>query len=74
MKVIQPIILEPFPIEKLRKALEGVEKVICVENNQTHQFRNLVVSYHIPVHASVLKYDGRPFSEEELEKEVAKLL
>jgi len=66
LKVIQPLILKPFPLKQYKKALEGVEKVIFVESNATSQLAKEVLRYGIAVNHSILKYDGRPFSVEEL--------
>ncbi|MEI6876482.1 MAG: hypothetical protein WCL50_15285, partial [Spirochaetota bacterium] len=43
--------------------------VIAVENNATGQFARLVqAETGVRVHMSILKYDGSPFSVEELAK------
>jgi len=38
LKMVQPVVLEPFPAESFRAALSGVETVINVEANATGQF------------------------------------
>lgn len=68
LKAVCPIVLSPFPAQALKAALEGVKKIISVENNATGQLRSLVNSYGIKVNAEILKYDGRPFSVDELEE------
>lgn len=67
LKVIQPIVFSPFPIKKLKEALKGVAKLICVENNATGQLADFLKYYGINVDQRILKYDGRPFSLDELE-------
>ncbi len=74
IKVIQPIVLSPFPLEQFKNALVGVKKLIAVENNATSQLVKLINSYGLDVDNKILKYDGRPFSLEELEAEVKKLI
>jgi len=74
IRVIHPIVLWPLPAEQLKKAAEGVENLICVENNATGQLANLVGRYGFKVNAKVLRYDGRPFSVDELYEELKKVL
>ena len=68
LKMVQPLILEPFPQEQMKKALKGSEKIICVENNASGQLAKLLSCFGIKVDEKVLKYDGRPFFKEELKK------
>lgn len=74
LKVIQPIILSPFPIVQLREALTGVTRLIAVENNATGQLARLVAGYGIKVDENILSYDGRAFTVEALEERVKKVL
>jgi len=74
VKVIQPIVLNPFPIKQFKQALSGVKRIISVENNATAQLARLVNNYGISVNEKILKYDGRPFSVEELEKKVKEVI
>ena len=58
--------LWPFPVEAAADALQG-GKVIVVENNYTGQFKRLLQSETcIPVDGTILRYDGRPFSPEDV--------
>ncbi|MDD5045054.1 MAG: 2-oxoacid:acceptor oxidoreductase subunit alpha [Candidatus Omnitrophica bacterium] len=68
LKVIQPIVLAPFSIDQFQRAVSGVKKLISVENNATAQLARLLKMYGIGVDKHILKYDGRPFSLDELEK------
>ncbi|MCL4378745.1 MAG: 2-oxoacid:acceptor oxidoreductase subunit alpha [Actinobacteria bacterium] len=72
MRVIQPIVMSPFPVNKLNDALKGVSKIICVENNIDGQLASLVKYYGISVDRKILKYDGRPFTVDELISEIKK--
>lgn len=74
LKVIQPLVLSPFPVKQFQKAFNNVQNVICVENNATGQLVRLVNSYGFTVHKRISKYDGRPFSLDELETQVKKAL
>ena len=70
LKVVQPIVLNPFPVQQLGNALAGVKKIILVENNATGQLMKLIRNYGFKVNETIFKYDGRPFSVDELEKMV----
>ncbi|MDD1693535.1 MAG: 2-oxoacid:acceptor oxidoreductase family protein, partial [Methanoregula sp.] len=37
LRVVQPVVLEPFPVNQMKKALAGTTKLICVEENATAQ-------------------------------------
>ena len=73
LKVVQPIVLSPFPIEELKKALRGAKKIISVENNATGQLSELIRCYGINIDEKILKYDGRPFMVDELEDKLKNL-
>jgi 2-oxoglutarate ferredoxin oxidoreductase subunit alpha len=72
LRVIQPLIFQPFPKEKMEEALSGVKKVFTVEINATAQLAQLLNSQGIKVAGSILKYTGRPFFIEELREELNK--
>ncbi len=68
--------LWPFPTETVSSVLDSANKSIVIENNATGQLARLIrrETGH-KVNASILKFDGRPFSPEyivrELKKEVS---
>ena len=66
LRVIQPIILSPFPEIQLKNAIHGVRKLIAVEENATAQLATLAGQYGIVADERILQYDGRPFSPDEL--------
>lgn len=66
-KVIQPVVMSPFPVARFKEALDGVEEVTAVECNATGQLVRLINAFGFNADKSVLKYDGRPFTVEELE-------
>jgi len=70
LKVIQPIVMSPFPLKQFKKAMTGVEKLIAVENNATGQMAKLITEHGFNADRSLLKYDGRPFSVDELESKL----
>jgi len=58
--------LWPFPAEAAAEALQG-GKLVIVENNYTGQFKRLLQGETcIAVDHSIRRYDGRPFSPEEI--------
>lgn len=74
LKVVQPLFLEPFPDSGMRKELEKAEKIIDVEINATGQLATLLQQYGIFVDKKILKYDGRPFTLDELEEKTKEAL
>lgn len=70
LKVIQPVVINPFPVRQFKEAIAETKKVICVENSATGQLPKLIKLYGFNSFIKILKYDGRPFSVEELEEKV----
>jgi 2-oxoglutarate ferredoxin oxidoreductase subunit alpha len=70
MRVIQPAVLEPFPVAQYRTASKGVVLTIAIEDNATGQLAPLVRSFGFPVDREIHRYDGRPFALEELRVKV----
>ncbi len=66
LRVIQPILLSPFPAVKVKNAITGVTKLIAVEENTTAQLATLAAQHGIVPDARILRYDGRPFSPDDL--------
>ncbi|MDD1663930.1 MAG: 2-oxoacid:acceptor oxidoreductase subunit alpha [Methanomicrobiales archaeon] len=74
LRVVQPVVLNPFPAEKVREALEGSRRTITVEQNATGQLEKLLALQSIRPDGRILKYDGRPFALDELEARVREVL
>lgn len=68
LKVIQPIVLEPFPEKQIKQALQNVKKVALVELNQQAQLGQVLAQYGVGIDKEILKYDGRPFVPSEIEQ------
>jgi len=66
IRVIRPIVLAPFPVDQIKKALMGVKRLIAVEENITAQLAVLAERHGIITHEKILRYDGRPFTVEDL--------
>jgi 2-oxoglutarate ferredoxin oxidoreductase subunit alpha len=74
LRVVQPVVLLPFPAEKVRAALGGARRVIAVEENATGQLEQLLALHGIRVDGRIRKYDGRPFAGDELAARVREVL
>jgi 2-oxoglutarate ferredoxin oxidoreductase subunit alpha len=74
LRVVQPMVLSPFPVAQYERALEGVARVICVENNATGQLMKLLQLHGFGIDDAVRRYDGRSFSLEELRTGVEEVL
>lgn len=73
LKFIQPIILQPFLEKAILRELRGVKKIFTVELNSLGQFSNLLIKSGI-FSEPILKYSGRPFFVEELERKLKEKL
>lgn len=76
LRVISVLVLSPFPEERLKRALQGVERLLAVECNSTGQLARLAGFHGIEIQAQdrILKYDGRPFSVEDLLAQLGRAL
>ena len=72
IKMIQPIVLDPFPKKQMNKALKGVKKIALAETNGLGQMEKVLNSYGIKVDKKILKYDSRPFVSKEIEEKLKK--
>ncbi len=74
LKVVQPLVLEPFPAEPLRKVLTGADKIINIEVNATGQLAKLLSGHGISIDEMILRFDGRPFTVDVLLEKVKEVL
>jgi len=74
LKVIYVLVLSPFPEKRLKSALQGVDRLMAVECNSTGQLARLAAFYGIKTQDRILKYDGRPFSVEDLLTQLGRVL
>ncbi|MBW1607723.1 MAG: 2-oxoacid:acceptor oxidoreductase subunit alpha [Deltaproteobacteria bacterium] len=74
LKVVQPLILEPLPVEALKKALSGADKIIDVEVNATGQLAKLVAGHGFCIDDMILRFDARPFTVDVLLDNVKEVL
>jgi 2-oxoglutarate ferredoxin oxidoreductase subunit alpha len=66
LRVIRPVVLAPFPADQIKKSLVGVKRLIAVEENATSQLAALAERHGINPDEKILRYDGRPFTVEDL--------
>ena len=67
--------LWPFPREKVVRALQDAERIINVEANYTGQLARLLrAETGIAVAGSILKYDGRCFTPDEVVERFGKVV
>jgi 2-oxoglutarate ferredoxin oxidoreductase subunit alpha len=74
LRVVHLLVLWPFPEKQLREALKDVERIITVECNSTGQLARLARCCGFSLNEQILKYDGRPFSLDDLEAELKKVM
>ncbi len=72
IKMIQPVIIEPFPEKQIKEALKGVKKIILIETNGLAQMEKVLNCYGIKVNKKILKYDARPFLPKEIEENLSR--
>ena len=73
-KFLQILYLNPFP-ESIKKELQNSKKIIIIENNATSQLRELIKQkIQINIENRILKYDGRPFFTDELNKKIKEII
>ncbi len=70
MRMVQPIIIEPFPEKQMKNALKGVKKLVLIETNGLGQMEKVLNCYGIKVDKKILKYNARPFLPEEIEEKL----
>ena len=64
---LQIRLLLPFPAKQVQALLRGAQKIVCLESNYSAQLAGVLrEKTDIRAHHKVLKYDGQPFSEDEV--------
>jgi 2-oxoglutarate ferredoxin oxidoreductase subunit alpha len=67
IRFVQVRLMRPFPVQEVTEALSGAKRLVLVENTYSGQLSGLIREMTgIEIPQQILKYDGRPFSEEEL--------
>jgi 2-oxoglutarate ferredoxin oxidoreductase subunit alpha len=64
---LQCRLMRPFPAAEVEEILRGAKKLVLVEENYSGQLGSLIREHTgVLIEHRVLKFDGRPFSEDEL--------
>jgi 2-oxoglutarate ferredoxin oxidoreductase subunit alpha len=72
---LQVRLMKPFPVDDVAAALGKAKKLVLVEENYSGQLGSLIREQTgVKIEQRILKYDGRPFSEDELVRELSKVL
>ena len=72
---LQVRLMKPFPVEDVTAALGRAKKLVLVEENYSGQLGSLMREQTgVKIEQRILKYDGRPLSEDELVRELSTVL
>ncbi|HWQ65121.1 MAG TPA: pyruvate ferredoxin oxidoreductase, partial [Methanospirillum sp.] len=74
LRVVSPVVLVPFPKTEFKRAMEGVETIILVEESSMGQLNQITERYGCKPDHFILRYDGRPFAVEELVDQVQRCI
>jgi 2-oxoglutarate ferredoxin oxidoreductase subunit alpha len=74
IRVISPVVMAPFPKNEFKYAINGVDMLILVEDSATGQVSQLIAREGYHIDKEILRYDGRPFTVEELAEKVRGIL
>ncbi len=74
LRLVQPVVLSPLPEQVLQDALRGTDRQIVVEENAEGQLAMLLARHGIRPDSHIRRYDGRPFTVEELEARAREVL
>ncbi|MBI4018978.1 MAG: 2-oxoacid:acceptor oxidoreductase subunit alpha [Candidatus Aenigmarchaeota archaeon] len=71
----QVLYLSPFPASLIKETIAKAKRVVIIENNKMSQL-NSVIREHclVSVDNKILRYDGRPFSPQDIEDGVLKIV
>ena len=73
VSLVQLTMLWPFPAGQFTPLVEKADRVIVAENNSTGQLARLIrMETGIEADSTILKYDGRPFSVDDILEHFAK--
>ncbi len=72
---LQVVYMSPFPAEQVEEVLSLARRSIIIENNKTSQLGGLIKEHTgLEVQHKLLKYDGRPFSPEQIYEMIKKVV
>jgi 2-oxoglutarate ferredoxin oxidoreductase subunit alpha len=72
---LQVRLMKPFPVDDVSAHLAKAKKLVLVEENYSGQLGSVIREHTgVKIDQRILKFDGRPFSEDELVRELGKVL
>ena len=72
---LQVRLMKPFPVADVEAALKKAKRLVLVEENYSGQLGSLLREQSgVKIEQRILKSDGRPFSEDELVRELGNVL
>jgi 2-oxoglutarate ferredoxin oxidoreductase subunit alpha len=72
---LQVRLMKPFPVDDIAGYLAKAKRLVLVEENYSGQLGSLIREQTgVKIDQRILKYDGRPFSEDELVRELSNVL
>ncbi len=72
---LQVRLMKPFPVADVAAVLAKAKRLVLVEENYSGQLGALIREQTgVQIEQRILKFDGRPFSEDELVRELSKVL
>ena len=72
---LQIIYMSPFPVEQVTEVLKDAKGSVIIENNKTSQLGGLIKEHTgLDIEHKLLKYDGRPFSPEQIYESIKKMV
>ena len=74
IRVIRPVVMWPFPGAGMKRALDGVTNLIDIEENATAQLAQLAGRFGIAVTRKILRFDGRPFTPDDLRSRLTEVI
>jgi 2-oxoglutarate ferredoxin oxidoreductase subunit alpha len=72
---LQVRLMKPFPVDDVTAVVTKAKKLVLVEENYSGQLGSLIREQTgVRIEQRILKFDGRPLSEDELVRELSKVL
>jgi 2-oxoglutarate ferredoxin oxidoreductase subunit alpha len=72
---LQVRLMKPFPVDDVTAVVTKAKKLVLVEENYSGQLGSLIREQTgVKIEQRILKFDGRPFSEDELVRELSNVL
>lgn len=72
---LQVRLMKPFPVDDVTRYITTAKKLVLVEENYSGQLGQVIREHTgVKIGQRILKFDGRPLSEDELVRELGKVL